>query len=70
MASNVFQLLSELAFNCEILNLVLEGKEISKEQAYQIFQISEKSPKELFETAKKIRNKNQGKIITFSKKAR
>lgn len=58
-----------VAISSEILNDILDGGKISKQKAYQIFKISEKSPEELFSAAKKIRNKNQGKSITFSKKA-
>ena len=59
-------MLSKLALNCDALNKVLEGREIPKEEAYEIFNISE--PTEIFATAKILRNKNHEKIVTFSKK--
>ena len=61
--------MSELVLNCEPLNEVLEGKQISKEQTYEIFRITNDNPEELFEVAKILRNKNHGKNVTFSKKA-
>ena len=62
-------MLSKLALNCDALNKVLEGREIPKEEAYEIFNISKDEPTEVFETAKILRNKNHEKIVTFSKKA-
>jgi len=35
--------LSKLALNCDALNKVLEGREIPKEEAYEIFNISSMS---------------------------
>jgi len=61
--------LSELVLDCESLNKVLDGKEISKKDAYQVFNFSKNDPLELFKTAKILRNKNQGNIVSFSKKA-
>jgi 7,8-didemethyl-8-hydroxy-5-deazariboflavin synthase CofG subunit len=61
--------LSKLALNCDALNKVLEGREIPKEEAYEIFNISKYESAEIFETAKILRNKNHGNIVTFSKKA-
>jgi 7,8-didemethyl-8-hydroxy-5-deazariboflavin synthase CofG subunit len=61
--------LSNLALNCETLNKVLEGREISKEESYEIFRFSYNNSDELFKTAQILRNKNHGKIVTFSKKA-
>ncbi len=61
--------MSELVLNCEPLNNVLDGKEISKKDAYQVFNFSKDDPLELFKTAKILRNKNQGNIVSFSKKA-
>jgi len=60
--------LSNLALNCETLNKVLEGREIGKEESHEIFRVSYNNPDELFKTAQILRNKNHGKIVTFSKK--
>jgi 2-iminoacetate synthase ThiH len=61
--------LSELVLDCEPLNNVLDGKEISKKEAYQVFNFSKDNPLDLFKTAKILRNKNHGNIVSFSKKA-
>jgi 7,8-didemethyl-8-hydroxy-5-deazariboflavin synthase CofG subunit len=47
----------------------LEGREIGKEESYEIFRFSYNNPDELFKTAQILRNKNHSKIVTFSKKA-
>ena len=62
-------MLSQLALNCEPLNRLLDGNQISKEEAYEIFQFSNNDNEELFNAAIYLRNKNHGKIVTFSKKA-
>ena len=62
-------MLSNLALNWETLNKVLEGREIQKEEAYEIFRFSYDDPGELFKTAQILRKKYHGKIVTFSKKA-
>jgi len=60
--------LSELVLNCELLNKVLDGKQISKDEATEIFRITNDNPAELFEVSKNLRNNNHGKTVTFSKK--
>ncbi len=62
-------MLSNLALDCEALNRILDGKEIQKEECYELFELSQNSPEELFKTANVLRNKNHKKIVTFSKKA-
>ena len=62
-------MLSKLALNCEPLNRLLDGNQISKEEAYEIFQFSNNDNEELYNTAQTLRNKNHKKIVTFSKKA-
>jgi len=62
-------LLSRLVLNSESLNKVLEGKEISKNDAYQIYKISIDYPSPLFQAAQILRNKNHSNLVTFSKKA-
>lgn len=61
-------MLSELVLNCESLNQVLDGKEISREKAYQVYNISKEDPFELFTTAQHLRVKNLARVVTFSKK--
>ena len=62
-------MLSNLVLDCEALNKVLEGNEIKKQECYEIVDISQNDPEELFKTANVLRNKNHKKIVTFSKKA-
>lgn len=62
-------MLSRLVLNSESLNKVLEGKEISKNDAYQIYKISTDYPSALFQAAQILRNKNHSNLVTFSKKA-
>ena len=56
-------------FDCELLNSILDGREITKTGAYEIFEISRKDPVELYHVATKIRNMYKQKTVTFSKKA-
>lgn len=62
-------MLSNLSISCDALNKAIEGKEISKEEAYEIFNISKYESVKIFDTAKILRNKNHGNLVTFSKKA-
>jgi 7,8-didemethyl-8-hydroxy-5-deazariboflavin synthase CofG subunit len=60
--------LSNLVFNSEILNRVLDGKNITLEDAIKVSNISKDNPEDLFNTAQTLRNKNKRNIVTFSKK--
>lgn len=62
-------MLSNLILNCEPLNRILDGKDISKQEAFEIFNISEKEAAELFQIAQLLRKQNKGSIVSFSKKA-
>jgi len=62
-------LLSELILNCEPLNRILDGKNISEQEAFEIFQIAENNPIELFQTSQILRKKYKRNIVSFSKKA-
>ena len=61
--------MSNLILNSEPLNRVLDGNEISLEEAYQIYETSNQNLNELFQTAQRLRRKNQKNLVTFSKKA-
>ena len=62
-----FHTLSNLQFDFEIIHKINESEEIKKEQ---IFELIEDVPKQvIFETASKLRDKNKGKVVSFSKKA-
>lgn len=54
---------------CEPLNRILDGKEISKNQAYEIFDQTKNNTAELYKVASTLRDIHKGKTITFSKKA-
>lgn len=56
-------------FDCELLNHVLDGKEITKTGALEIFEIAKKEPADLYSTATRLRNTHKQKTVTFSKKA-
>ncbi|MDC0211751.1 7,8-didemethyl-8-hydroxy-5-deazariboflavin synthase subunit CofG [Candidatus Nitrosopelagicus sp.] len=59
--------MSELQFDFEIIHKINEFKEISKEE---ILELAESAPKKiLFDTASRIRDKQKGRTISFSKKA-
>ena len=62
-------MLSKLVLNCEPLNRILDGHDISIKEAYDVFSIAEKEPRELFQTAQILRNQNKKDIVSFSKKA-
>jgi len=61
-------LLSELVLTSEPLNRILDGKDISLQDAFEIFEKSEKDPRELFQTAQSLREQHKSKTVSFSKK--
>ena len=60
--------MSKLISNCEALNKTLDGRKLSKDDACQIYQESQKNPLQLFQTAKILRNRYKGKTVTYSRK--
>ena len=60
--------MSKIILNSELLNKVFDGKEITHDEAYQIYQESENNPHELYKAAQILRNKNKGKTVTYSRK--
>ncbi|MFQ6025008.1 MAG: 7,8-didemethyl-8-hydroxy-5-deazariboflavin synthase subunit CofG [Nitrosopumilaceae archaeon] len=61
-------MLSDLVSSHESFNKVIEGKEVSKDEAYEIYKVSQTDPSELFSTAQILRNKFKGRTVSFSKK--
>jgi FO synthase len=60
--------LSKLALISDILNRVIDNKEISKDEAYQIYEESQHTPFELYKTSQILRNKYKGTHVTYSRK--
>jgi 7,8-didemethyl-8-hydroxy-5-deazariboflavin synthase CofG subunit len=54
---------------CEPLNRVLEGREITTNEAYEVFSLTSTDPMEIYKTATILRNKHKKRIVTFSKKS-
>jgi len=60
--------LSEIILNSDLLNRVIDGRNISKEEAYQIYLDSENEPQEIYKVAEILRNKVKGSVVTYSRK--
>ncbi|HXX06382.1 MAG TPA: 7,8-didemethyl-8-hydroxy-5-deazariboflavin synthase subunit CofG, partial [Candidatus Bathyarchaeia archaeon] len=60
--------MSEIILNSELLNNVTEGREISKDEACQIYQSAHNEPSEVYKAAEFLRNKNKGSVVTYSRK--
>jgi len=61
--------LNDLVLSSESLNKILESNPPSITEVFDIYQEATNNPSELFTTARKIREKNKGVNVTFSKKA-
>jgi len=61
-------LLSELVLNSECLNKILDGRQITEDQIFQIFKIAQKDPTELFKVAQILRKRHKTNSVSFSKK--
>jgi 7,8-didemethyl-8-hydroxy-5-deazariboflavin synthase len=61
--------LNDLALDCELLNKVVDGGQITQDDAFEIYEFSKSRPAELYRVASKLRNKHKQKTVTFSKKA-
>ena len=60
--------MSKLVSNYEELNKSLDGNDISKDEAFHIYQELEKNPSEIYRVARILRNQNKGKTVTYSRK--
>ena len=60
--------MSKLTLISDALNRVIDNKEISKEEAYQIYEESQNTPLELYKTSQILRNKYKGTHVTYSRK--
>ena len=61
--------MSRLEFDFEPLNKVLEGKEITEDDAYELFSHSKYDSEKIFKVANNLRDHHKGKVVSFSKKA-
>ena len=60
--------MSKIILNSELLNKAFDGRQIGRNDAYQIYQEAENNPFELYKAAQILRNKNKGNTITYSRK--
>jgi len=60
-------LLSRLEFDFEPLNKVLEGKEITKDDACEVFSYSKYNSEKVIKVASNLRDSHKGKAVSFSK---
>jgi len=51
-----------------VLNRIIDNKEISKEESYQIYEESQQTPLELYKISQILRNKYKGTRVTYSRK--
>jgi len=56
---------SKLEFDFEPLNKVLEGKEITKNDAYEVFSHSKYNPEKIFKIASNLRDIIREKLCLF-----
>lgn len=61
--------MNDLALDCELLNKVVDGGQITQDDAIQIYEFARNRPVELYRVASELRNKHKRKTVTFSKKA-
>ncbi|MCA9828721.1 MAG: 7,8-didemethyl-8-hydroxy-5-deazariboflavin synthase subunit CofG [Nitrosopumilus sp.] len=61
--------MNDLVLDSEILSHILDNKEISRQDAIEIYKKSIDNPRELFFTAQKLRGRFKKNSVTFSKKA-
>lgn len=61
--------MSSQQVSSEALNQILDGKHVSADTSYEIFESAQKNPSELFITSQILRKKNKNNVVTFSKKA-
>ncbi len=61
--------MNNLVFDSESLNNVLENKQISHQEALEVYQKATENPNELFSVAQNLRKKFKKETVTFSKKA-
>ncbi|MBT8243093.1 MAG: 7,8-didemethyl-8-hydroxy-5-deazariboflavin synthase subunit CofG [Nitrosopumilus sp.] len=61
--------MNNLVFDSESLNNILEGKSVSRQDIFEIYQKASKNPNDLFQVSQNLRKKFKHNSVTFSKKA-
>jgi len=61
--------LSDLVLGCEPLNHVLEGRDATLDDAYEICNLASTNTTEIYKTSATLRNKYKKRAVTFSKKS-
>jgi len=57
-----------MLLDCEPLNRILDGNQITQEQAAEVYELSKGDPTELYKVASYLRNLHKQSTVTFSKK--
>lgn len=60
--------MSKLILSSELLNRLIDGRILSKDESYQIYQDAERDPLELYKVSQFLRSKYRGTIVTYSRK--
>lgn len=60
--------MSRTILNSELLNKISDGREITKEEAYLLYQEADENPFEIYKASQMFRNKNKGRTVTYSRK--
>ncbi|MDE1763243.1 MAG: 7,8-didemethyl-8-hydroxy-5-deazariboflavin synthase CofG [Thaumarchaeota archaeon] len=60
--------MSKIVLKSELLNKIFDGRQITNDEAYQIYQEAENSPSELYKASQILRNERKGKRVTYSRK--
>lgn len=61
-------MLSSIFSNLESLNKVLDGKNLEKEETYQIYDEVKNNSQEIYRIAHALRSRYKGKVVTYSRK--
>ncbi len=60
--------MSKIILNSELLSKVFDRRAITRDDAHQIYEEAESNPLELYKAAHALRNKNKGRVVTYSRK--
>lgn len=60
--------MSKLTLISDVLNKVIDNNEISKEEAYRVYEESQQNPLEIYQISQTLRNKYKGTQVTYSRK--